>query len=72
MRIDRLALGLFGDVKMLREGVHELRIDHGPGYRIYYAIASRNVVLLLCAGDKRTQRADIARAVRYWLEFQGR
>ncbi len=71
-RIDRLALGLFGDVKALRDGVYELRIDHGPGYRVYYAIAGRSVVLLLCGGDKRAQRADIARAVGYWLEFQGR
>ncbi len=72
VRVDRLALGLFGDAKLLREGVHELRIDHGPGYRVYYAIAGRSIVLLLCGGDKRAQRADIARAVRYWLEFQGK
>jgi putative addiction module killer protein len=72
VRIDRLALGLFGDAKPLREGVRELRVDYGPGYRVYYALAGRTVVLLLCGGDKRTQRADIARAVRYWAEFQGR
>lgn len=72
VRIDRLALGLFGDAKPLREGVHELRVDHGPGYRVYYALVGRTVVLLLCGGDKRTQRADVARAVRYWMEFQGR
>lgn len=72
VRVDRVALGLWGDVKPLREGVHEVRIDHGPGYRVYFAIAGRNVVLLLCGGDKRAQRADIARAVGYWSEFQGR
>ena len=72
VRIDRLALGLFGDAKPLREGVREMRVDYGPGYRVYYALAGRTVVLLLCAGDKRTQRADIARALRYWAEFQGR
>jgi putative addiction module killer protein len=74
VRIDRLALGLFGDAKLLREGdgVRELRIDYGPGYRVYYALAGRTVVLLLCGGDKRTQRADIARVVRYWVEFQGK
>lgn len=72
VRIDRLALGLFGDAKPLRDGVRELRVDYGPGYRVYYALAGRTVVLLLCGGDKRTQRADIARAVRYWAEFQGR
>lgn len=74
VRIDRLALGLFGDAKALRKGesVWELRIDHGPGYRVYYAIAGRSLVLLLCGGDKRTQRTDVARAVQYWQEFQGR
>ena len=74
VRIDRLALGLFGDAKPLRqgEGVRELRIDYGPGYRVYYALAGRTVVLLICGGDKRTQQTDIARAIRYWVEFQGR
>ena len=73
-RIDRLAVGLFGDAKLLREGhgVRELRVDCGPGYRVYYALAGRTVVLLLCGGVKRKQRADIANAVRYWLEFQRR
>jgi putative addiction module killer protein len=71
-RIDRLALGLFGDAKPLREGVRELRIDYGPGYRVYCALAGRAVVVLLCGGDKRTQRADIVRAVRYWADFQGK
>jgi putative addiction module killer protein len=71
-RIDRLELGLFGDAKVLREGVRELRVDHGPGYRVYYALAGQTVVLLLCGGDKRTQRADVARAASYWLEYRGR
>jgi putative addiction module killer protein len=71
-RVDRLALGLFGDAKSLREGVRELRIDYGPGYRVYFALAGHTVVLLLCGGDKRTQRMDITRAVRYWVEFQGK
>lgn len=73
-RIDRLAVGLFGDAKLLREGhgVRELRVNYGPGYRVYYALAGRTVVLLLCGGVKRNQRADIADAVRYWLEFQRR
>jgi putative addiction module killer protein len=72
VRVDRLALGLFGDAKPLREGVRELRIDYGPGYRVYYAIAGRSIVLLLCGGDKRGQRPDITRAVGYCMEFQGR
>jgi putative addiction module killer protein len=71
-RIDRLALGLFGDAKSLREGVRELRIDVGPGFRVYYALSGRAVVLLLCAGSKRTQAKDITRAVSYWREFQGK
>lgn len=69
-RIDRLALGLFDDARALRDGVHELRIDFGPGYRVYCALAGRTVVLLLCGGDKRTQRRDITRAVECWHEFE--
>ena len=53
MRIDRLADGNFGDCKPLRDGVCELRIDYGPGYRLYYAMVGRSCVLLLCGGDKR-------------------
>jgi putative addiction module killer protein len=52
--------------------VWELRIDVGPGYRVYYAIAGAQVVLLLCGGDKRTQDADIDRACEYWLDWQRR
>ena len=52
-RIDRLAAGNFGDCKRLRQGLWELRIDWGPGYRIYYAMLGRVCVLLLCGGDKR-------------------
>lgn len=69
-RIDRLALGLFGDMKTLRDGVCELRIDTGPGYRVYYAFAGRALILLLCGGDKRSQRRDISRAVNYWRDFK--
>jgi putative addiction module killer protein len=53
VRISRLALGNFGDCKPLREGVSELRIDYGPGYRVYYGMLGRTCVLLLCGGDKR-------------------
>ncbi len=70
-RIDRLALGLFGDAKVLRDGVSELRIDHGPGYRVYFARSGRLVILLLCGGDKRTQRQDITRAISYWRDYHG-
>jgi putative addiction module killer protein len=71
-RVGRLAAGNFGDCKPLREGVWELRVDWGPGYRVYYAMAQRSCVLLLCGGDKRRQAADIQRAVEYWNDYQQR
>jgi putative addiction module killer protein len=72
VRIDRLAVGNFGDSKALRDGVRELRIDWGPGYRVYYAMLERTCVLLLCGGDKRKQSSDIDRAVQYWTDYQKR
>jgi putative addiction module killer protein len=71
-RINRMELGNFGDHKFCRNGVWELRIDVGPGYRVYYAIAGTQLVLLLSGGDKRAQDADIDRACEYWLDWQGR
>ncbi len=71
-RIDRLSLGNFGDSKHLREGVWELRIDWGPGYRVYYAMAGRACVLLLCGGDKRKQSSDIGRAIAYLRDHKER
>jgi putative addiction module killer protein len=71
-RVNRMELGNFGDHKPCRDGVWELRIDVGQGYRVYYAIAGDKVILLLCAGDKRTQDADIDRACANWLDWQGR
>lgn len=71
-RISRVEMGNFGDHKFCRDGVWELRIDVGQGYRIYYAIAGSQIVLLLCAGNKRTQDADIRRACEYWQEWQRR
>ena len=71
-RVNRIELGNFGDHKFCRDGVWELRIDVGPGYRVYYAVAGSQVVLLLCGGDKRTQGADINRACEYWQDWQGR
>jgi putative addiction module killer protein len=69
-RIMRVELGNFGDHKPLREGVWELRIDVGPGYRVYYAKAGLSIVLLLCAGNKRKQDVDIDRACAYWRDWQ--
>lgn len=71
-RVNRIELGNFGDHKACRDGVWELRIDIGAGYRVYYAIAGNEVVLLLCGGDKRTQDADISKAVAYWKDWQQR
>jgi putative addiction module killer protein len=71
-RLDRLSLGSFGDCKPLREGVSELRIDWGPGYRVYYAMLGRTCVLLLCGGDKRRQASDIKRAIEYLEDFKER
>lgn len=71
-RITRLAVGNFGDCKALRDGVSELRIDWGPGYRVYFAMSGRTCVLLLCGGDKRKQTADIKRAVEYWRDYKRR
>ena len=61
-RIDRLQLGLAGDVKPVGEGVSELRIDYGPGYRVYFVQRGRELVILLAGGDKRTQDGDIKTA----------
>lgn len=71
-RVNRVELGNFGDHKYCRDGVWELRIDVGQGYRVYYALAGSKVVLLLCGGDKRSQGADINRACAYWQDWQGR
>jgi putative addiction module killer protein len=71
-RVDRLKMGNFGDHKFCEEGVWELRIDFGPGYRVYYALHDKTVVLLLCGGTKRTQVTDIKQAVRYWRDYQRR
>ena len=60
--ISRVAAGNFGDAKSVGGAVNELRIDHGPGYRVYYTRRGKAVVILLCGGDKRTQRKDIRKA----------
>jgi putative addiction module killer protein len=63
-RIDRLECGNAGDVRPVGEGVSEMRIDYGPGYRVYFTRVGIRVVILLAGGDKRTQRADIQKALR--------
>ena len=64
VRIERLAAGNPGDVKAVGEGVSELRINYGPGYRVYYKRRGQKVVVLLAGGDKRTQAKDIKTALR--------
>ena len=64
VRVERLAAGNAGDVEPVGEGVAELRIDYGPGYRVYFTKRGQSVVILLAGGDKRTQSADIKTALR--------
>ena len=68
-RVGRAAVGNFGDHKVCRGGVLEMRIDYGPGYRVYYFQYGQALVALLCGGDKRTRDADISKAVAYKTDF---
>lgn len=70
VRIDRFAAGNPGDAKSVGEGVSELRIDYGPGYRVYYTRIGQVVVVLLCGGDKTTQAEDIIQAKRIAKEWK--
>lgn len=70
--IKRVTKGNFGVHRSCRNGVWEIVIDKGPGYRVYYSIIENVVVLLLCAGDKRTQQKDIDNAVEYLKDFKRR
>ena len=71
-RLDRLKAGLLGDWKSVGGGICELRIDHGPGYRVYYAQEGKTLILLFCGGDKSTQAKDIETAHAYWKDYKGR
>jgi len=68
--IRRLEAGNFCAAKSLRGGLYELRLDFGPGYRIYYALDGKTLVILLGGGDKRRQAADIASAVERWKRYK--
>lgn len=71
-RILRMQAGNRGDWRSIGAGLFELRIDHGPGYRVYCGQDGATLVLLLCAGDKSTQAQDIERAHDYWKDYQAR
>ncbi|MHB1292261.1 MAG: type II toxin-antitoxin system RelE/ParE family toxin [Sulfuricella sp.] len=71
-RVQRLTSENFGDCKPLAGGVWELRIDTGPGYRVYYARAGKSLILLLVGGDKRKQQSDIETALDYWKDWKRR
>ena len=70
LRLKRVELGNLGDYKSVGEGVYELRLDVGPGYRIYFAQVGKTLILLLCSGDKSTQDKDIQQAQQYWRSYQ--
>jgi putative addiction module killer protein len=72
LRIDRLEIGNFGQSKSLGGGLHELKIDTGPGYRVYFSKVGQTVVLLLCAGSKKSQEKDIAKAREYLKDYKTR
>jgi putative addiction module killer protein len=70
VRLDRVSLGNFGDCKSVGQEVYELRFSFGPGYRVYYGLAGRRMVLLLVGGSKKTQGQDIKAAQRFWSDYQ--
>src|SRR5580692_9788878 len=69
-RLARVRQGNLGDCKAVGEGVLELRVDYGPGYRVYFGQQGRTLVVLLCGGDKRSQDRDIRQAKLFWQEFK--
>ena len=72
VRLDRIRLGNLGDCKSVGAGVLEVRVQHGPGYRVYLGREGNQLVILLSGGDKSTQDRDIVRAKAYWAEYKDR
>lgn len=71
-RLDRVQVGNLGDYRSVGKGVWELKIDYGPGYRVYFGQIGSTVILLLCGGDKSTQQQDISKAQEYWADYERR
>ena len=72
IRLDRLELGLEGQWRSVGNGVRELKISEGKGYRVYYAWDGQTIIVLLCGGDKSTQSTDISKAKTYWKDYNER
>jgi len=71
-RLNRVAAGNLGDYRSLGDSVFELKIDYGPGYRVYFGQIGKTIILLLCGGDKSTQNRDIRQAKLYWQDYENR
>ncbi len=72
IRLDRVRLGNLGDYRSVGDGVYELRLAFGPGYRLYFGVVDRATVVLLAGGTKRMQQNDIYRAKNYWTDYLDR
>ncbi len=72
MQVDRMELNLFGDAKSIGDGLSELRIHVGPGYRVYFGKEGKRIILLLCGGNKSSQTKDIEQAKKYWDDHKRR
>lgn len=70
-RLNRVSFGNLGNYRSVGEGVCELKINYGSGYRIYFGQIGTTIVLLLCGGDKSTQEQDIRQAIEYWKNYRG-
>ncbi|MBI3795266.1 MAG: type II toxin-antitoxin system RelE/ParE family toxin [Nitrospinae bacterium] len=71
-RLKRIVLGNFGDCKRMTPALWELRVDFGPGYRVYFAKDGARIVLLLCGGNKATQQRDVEKASHLWNNYRRR